>query len=395
MRRLTASKTHIAIHCAFFLTDDAEWVKESNTFSKTGNAGHAVNEDMTNGNLPNLEAIKTEWGLNERESETVDEYAKRLAAWFPTQNTERWRAEEKLAWDPFEDKPILIKSKKPRDYSELDKKHPFATCGTADIGDAIDLDAEPIACIDDIKTGFGGQIDPVIQGGHLVMMKAAQIGAERGRFRVVRVQEHKEVMPVVYDFAPSDLRDVKGQIRDVYKRAMSEPEANAGSWCRYCPARTTCPAAAEASAAATDLVPEGKLVRGKHKLASKPESNDHAVWLMSAVSLARAVLDRVEKGVKEYADTNGGVNMPDGSIYRAWDTSKRVLDLTDAAKELLKSEGLEAAINESTNLTAIKKAAGGEKAAEPIFKKLEAIGAITREPGTKYEARKPSRGQAA
>lgn len=388
MRRLTASKLYIAINCAHFLRDDVQWHKGTTTYATTGSGTHEANDQLVKGELPDLRAIAEQYGMSDRERSSMDALIKRYVDWFATQDTTAWRSEVKLAWDPFEDKPIKIRSKAPRDYSELDGT--IAVCGTADLAYPVEIDpADPIACIDDIKTGFGRQVDPVVQGGMLTMMMAERIGASRGRFRVIQVQEDNEVRPRVFDLTTNDLLMVKRQIGEVIRVALNEPDPSEGPWCRYCPARVTCAATQHAVSEAEGLIPSGALVRGKHKLVLVPTDDEHAAWTHTAIALARAALDAAEKGLREYADTRDGVRLADGTLFKGWPTGTRKLTLTPAAIDVLKGFRLDTkAIEQKATLGSITKAAGGAKMAEPVFKALEEAGAITVEPGTKYEPRK-------
>jgi hypothetical protein len=395
MRRLTASKFHIALNCAFFLRDDAEWIDRKNTYSKVGSASHRVSDEVNNGILPDVSEIAEDLELTDGEAEKLGWIVPRFAEWYGKQDTTGWKSEVKLAWDPLSGEAIKIRSKKPRDYSQL--KDTLAVCGTADLAyGREDAAHDLIACTDDYKTGWGRGVDPFDQGSMLTFMHAKTTGAARGRFRVITLSDNDEPRIRPYDFAPSDLRDVESKIRDVVRRALGDPKPNDGAWCRWCPARATCPASQAAAEGAVALVPEHALAR-KFKLARKPENVTHAAWTLNAIALARAVLDEAEQGVRAFSDEHGGIPLGDGNVFRKWETSTRQLELNDAAISILEREGLGKAISREPHSTigAIQRVAGKSNA-QRIFDQLEAAGAITYKPGAKYEARtEPQKGRAA
>lgn len=384
MRRLTASRFGIALQCAHFLRDDVEWHDEKTTYIVTGNAAHKVNEEVVRGNIPDLVAISA--GMTKRESETFARMSERYLEWVGEQDVSLWSTEVKLAWDPFSDKPIEIRATGARDYSELDGT--LAVAGTADLTDEVWLAGDDlVACVDDLKTGFGGQTDPFPQGSMLTMMHAERLGAPRGRFRVIRIREDEPVTVQPFDFAPSDLVAVKAQIREVIRVALSDPEPREGPWCRYCPARPTCKAAQHAAGEALGMVPAERLTRGP-KLAMRPLDDRHAAWTHTAIALARAVIDKAEEGLRAYADEKGGVPLPDGTVFKGWPVSTRRMTLDDAGVEILRAHGVDEKAN---TIAKVARAAGGHQAAEGLFKALEAAGTIRVDQSVKYEPRRPPR----
>ncbi len=389
MRRLTASRLHIALHCVNFLREDVEWVKDTSTYAVVGSGTHQASDDLISMRLPNLRAIADEYGMSQKESARASAMVARYTDWFGRQNTENWRSEVKLAWDPFSDSYIQIKSEKPRDYSELNDL-PFAVCGTADIAYEESLDHDVIACTDDIKTGFGRKVDAEIQGGMLTMMLAQKERADRGRFRILRVDEVEEVRPIPFNYTKTDFRAIKAKIRDVIKAAINDPEPIEGPWCGYCPARFTCKAALSAVEQSTDLVAPEKLVR-KHRLALKPTGMDHAAWTATAIKLARDVLDKAEEGLREFADEHGGVQLPDGSVLKKWPDTVREVSLNAEAIKFLETR-LPKALEKGAHATisSITKAAGGKAGASAVFDELRRLGALKDKPKPKFEARKVS-----
>lgn len=393
MRRLTLSRYHIARQCTHFLREDVEWTEKANTYTRVGSATHTVSEGLTNGELPDVAAIAEAAGMTKREKGTTERLVQRYVDFYATQNTEGWESEVKLAWNPFSDEYIQIKSTAPRDYSELDDI--IAIAGTADTAYALDDDDGTIAGIDDVKTGFGGKVDPFWQGSGLVMMQAARLRTDRGRFRVIPVKEDEETRPRVFDFSRADIEDTKHDLRQILRAALNEPEPREGPWCSYCPARLTCKATQHATESAMTLIPEGSLVRHTHKLELVPRDDEHARWTYSAIRLARGLLDAAEEGLRGFVADRNGLDLPDGTLLKAWDKSTRVLEMNEEGERILRKLGLDQALEKKATIQSVTRAAGGKKEAEGVLKQLEAVGAITLKPGSTFEPRKPPKGRAA
>jgi hypothetical protein len=114
MRQLTFSRAGIARNCRYFLRDDVPWSDKGSAAADVGSAVHACAERIISGELVDVGAVCTEFGVTEDDRETVRNMVATWAEYASKFDTGQWMVEVKLAYDPASDTARVLTSKGPR-----------------------------------------------------------------------------------------------------------------------------------------------------------------------------------------------------------------------------------------------------------------------------------------
>lgn len=236
----------------------------------------------------------------------------------------------------------------------------------------------------DVKTGRGWLPRPSESGQlRFLALAFARVyaceSAEVGHLRVDGDGRAWLDLDALDAFELATVRDQLVEARAAVNARVMAPKE--GPWCRYCPAFACCPAKAALACASVDVV--GPLTR----------ETAAAAW--QRVKDVRAVLDRVEAAVREYA-AREPVPLGDGWQLTEVETTRETLDARKVHAAVLEMLG-PAAADQAVELTATKsgledavrshvaaeKAAGRKAAMAPLKRalldKVAAAGGLTQE----------------
>ena len=368
MRRFTASRSNILVHCNAWLADDAEWTSGDSAAASAGTSLHAHLAQLLTAKCP-----------EQTVSHAVDcgRSAAPLLADVRVLGG-RLMVELSLAWYPATDTAEVIGENVGRGaYDRV--MDPTAITGTADVVVALD----GVAHVRDWKSWAPGvEVDASDQLDTLALMVSRALHADTVKVATGLVGE------VESRWDDERTLDVFALDAIAERRAerLAEPIAPpvAGPWCQYCPHRVHCP---ETASALAELVPADTLAR--HRLSTEIAGQEHAAWSLTAIDLVEEAVKAVKVALRAYADTSGGVVLPDGSTWAGHDvtTETPALDVPGALAEV-KAAGGEPALEIKASWTALDKTLGKAKA-KALRETLVAMGAVKASTHRRYEAKKP------
>lgn len=249
------------------------------------------------------------------------------------------------------------------------------------------------AYVIDVKTGRGWLPRPSESGQlrFLGMAFARAYGCDSAEVGHLRVDGEGRAWLDLDALDALELATVETQLQDARAAVAARIVApREGPWCRYCPAFACCPAKAALACASVDM--NGPLTR----------ETAAAAW--QRIKDVRAVLDRVESAVREYA-AREPVPLGDGWQLAEVETTREILDARVVHSVLLSQLGAQAAddaVQLATTKTsmedaikahvAAEKAAGRKAAVAPlkraVLDKVAAAGGITQETRSEVKERR-------
>lgn len=235
VRRLTASKLGLAIHCLHWLRDEAEWSDKTSWSAQIGKAFHARADEITRG-----VTVTDKFKLTARQYELVENMVSQWRLWrsgLAMAPDLFWVSEIGFAYDPETGRARTLEMKHERDYSQA---KPHEICGTADF--VVPADDKP-AWVGDYKTGRGWVPDARdnMQLRGLALMLAREEGVSTVRASVVRVSEIGCYAPEPAVFDAFELDVIEDELRGIHeKRRLGVYDPNPGEHCRFCPHKSAC-----------------------------------------------------------------------------------------------------------------------------------------------------------
>lgn len=375
--RLTASKLEQARSCLFWARHDVK--PDPWSGSREAGLGTAVHEcaSCIVSGTPFAVADIFDKAVRDNDAdpddfETAAAMVDRFAEWWEQHGSPAWRSESAYAWDPIAKRARYLGQNIGRKYRD---------CG-AQVGDvcgSIDLElveADRVTVID-IKTGRHRH-DP---NGHRQLAHNALCAARHHNRGAARVGILTVTVGGCYlntaDLDAFALLDVE---EELLARVESVPGAKprAGSHCRFCSAKGSCPEAEKMTAA---IVPAQRLAMGR------VESVESARAWYDALPLLEAAIKAKREEIKALADSCGGrLDFGDGRAYARVTETRETVDgnrpgvidvltreLGEHAREAVKVKVSKTGIDKAV----AKTAARGTKAkrVEAILDEIRAMGA--------------------
>lgn len=278
-------------------------------------------------------------------------------------------SEVAMAWHPETDTARVLGYGKSRDYSSAREGE---LCGTADLI-VINRKRDTLLVLD-WKTAAPG-VEPKDATDQLTgnALAAVRIWPMNNvYFAAPVVREDDTYWPDPTELSVFELEAAAVDLRVRLSADITAAEPNPGPHCaeRYCRARGTCPATREAM---TELLPPERLT---FKFGKPIESDRHAAWLLTAMDLLEAGVEVERARLRAYADANGGVNFPDGFVWKGSEsrTTKPTLEVPGALT-LLRSAGAEDAVSYATTWAELERVLGKEEG-KALREQLAAMGAV-------------------
>lgn len=293
------------------------------------------------------------------------------------------RSEVKVAYDVVSGEARIIGEGGGRGYGTL---APFEIAGSIDV---LGVDGDTVVVVD-WKTGYN-EVEPASSNGQLwgyALAACRALGKSNAIVRIVytktgRFDEYAIDELELSGFAArvGTLHERAGEIQAAYKRG-EVPATNEGTWCRYCPSKTSCPSK---NALLVQLAGRGLSVVGD------------ATMTTSKAATAVLEFQRIEQLVKDvrgrltaYVDEFGPIDLGNGKAYGRYvrkgderlDGGKtlqviRELSLEEDQRKLFERTALET----RTSKAALKRAAEAigqqPKFAAMVVDRVRAAGGIT------------------
>jgi len=310
VRPLSGSALPIFVECAWWARDDVTYkdvrLSEDEAAAADGTAAH--------------EAAASGPGLDPEANAKADQIAKRLEKEFAGCKLHK---EIALAYDPKSGKAEILGWNIGREYEKNGLKAGWIP-GSFDL---IVIGEQNVVI--DYKAGSGVHVEKPQDNAQLAfgaLMAERAFGVTIGRVaiwypRVDRVWEED------WELDPWLLPAFETRLKKQLRVAQTEkPQPKPGEHCRYCPALGGCPATKSALAEIVDP--------GEFEWTTDIQSMSHAAWLAGNVAGLEVVVKKIRQSLKEYADSCGGIPLPDGKVWRAVDGYRESLN-TAAVKAYL------------------------------------------------------------
>lgn len=385
MREPSASKLALADRCGYPWTSGARWpAYTQSTYAVFGTRVHLACEALTTGDACYPAAYH---GLDAANVERLDGCVAAAREYLLTRARGERFAEVDLRYN--------VETGEARVSTETWKR-PGEWTGHVDLA----ILHDGVLDVIDWKTGYQEHSKPEDhwQVRFYALATARAFGARSVRAALVYLDPGR-YWEDACSFDALDLATIAHDCKDLRKRLTKGPTPpTPGPWCtqQYCPLVGDCPATRAALASAYQL---------EQALSVTIRDDEHARYTLERLAGARAVLESIDKAVKDYARTRP-IPLGDGRVY-GWrkhtrrtlnlDTRERIAALRSvlgiAADKAIKVEA-------STTLEGIKAAARelaggpGKRGQRAIEKEalaaLEAVGGVTESEYEKPEAFEPA-----
>jgi hypothetical protein len=301
-----------------------------------------------------------------------------------------WRSEVAVRYDLDTDDAQMIDASN-RSYGAGLRQHLYGTADLVRVHNGV-------VYVVDFKTGRGWLPKPSESGQlrFLALALARVFAADSAEVGHLRLTDSGRAWLDIEPLDALELATVREQLldaRDAVERETVTPKE--GPWCRYCPAFACCPAKAALACASVDM--DGPLTR------------DTAAAAWRRIKDVRAVLDRMEQAVREFA-AREPVPLGDGWELAEVETTRETLDPRTVQVVCLNELGPDVAAA-SVELTATKssldaalkayvaaeKAAGRKAAVAPLKRvmldKVAAAGGVVQEVRREVKERRTKEAQ--
>ncbi|HEY6460615.1 MAG TPA: PD-(D/E)XK nuclease family protein [Polyangiaceae bacterium] len=351
--------------------------RPSSSEAKLGTAVHAAIAAHIDG-LPERPAAFSD-DLDDAQVDAFDRILSRWAEWWPKASGGlAWKAEVPVAWNVRTGAARLLpRDAAHRDYGELDDDEIPGTV------DACAVDDGRVSVID-WKTGRQQVESPATnpQLAHNGAALAAVHGASEARVTYTKLGEEAIFSPEPAVLDAISFEATRDELRTMIDSiATSEPRP--GPWCTWCPAKGVCPE----TAVAVEQVIEATAIVRRVPMSLEIRDNAHAAGMLTAVDAVEQFVDELRRRLKAYADANGGIAMPDGTVYSRTDVTTERPDLSvEAALAVIEQEALADAVKHSITWSEIKKR-GGAEAEKRVRAALRKLGAVKVTTTQRYEAK--------
>lgn len=235
MRRITASRSSLALACGYWRREEVPLDERSGPAAKAGQAFHDAVERLIPGDAINVSAVLRSYGLAPAALARTAKCVERWTEWWPVNKPEgRLLPEIALAYDVEADEGRVLPKKHHRDYSAA---KPTEVTGSADLIVMTDATLE----VWDWKSG-AGWVEPPERNEQLATLglaAARTFGRRELEVSVVRCSEH-DVRRFSARLTGLDI-DVHAD-RLAAAHGEKDPQPRPGDHCKWCPAREACPA---------------------------------------------------------------------------------------------------------------------------------------------------------
>lgn len=323
-------------------------------WAESGRALHAFVEAVAKGKTP-TEAAQAVPAEMRDTALSLD-----LAGW-PVDVTAGWSSELAVAYHLDHDAARLLDAAQ-RAYSH---KPTVEIAGTADLVRVHD----GCVWVVDIKTGRGWLPRPLESGQlrFLALAFARLYGVDSAEVGHLRVDGDGRAWLDLDTLDALELATVRDQLleaREAVQAGIIAPKE--GQWCRYCPAFVACPAKASLITRIEDV--DGPLDR------------DVAARAWQRIKDVRAVCDRMEASLKEYA-AREAVPLADGWELAEVEVTREQLDARKAHAAVLAlcgPEAADAAVELTATKSSLEEAARAFVAAEKLAGRKATFAAVKR-----------------
>lgn len=301
----TASVLQRAVECQVPWTWGLKWHYEPNAAADFGTCTHGGCQAIVVGTEPDYSSLPE--AERSRASRCVEHVRRWLAAEPPSERA----TEVAFAYNVATGTSRRIVLAGPRDYSD---RRAGEIVGTAD------LVSTPggVLTIDDYKTGRRENVEPIasnMQMRFLGLAAARALGVSVVRIRLVFVSESGvETEEAILD--EIDLCEVAAELSAMAGKLQGRPDANPGSWCKYCPVISECPAT------------KATLAKLDAPMSIEITSPEHCAYTLKRIKLAKAAIENIERAAKDFVRTNGPVPMGNGKAYGVVTVKRETIDLT-------------------------------------------------------------------
>jgi len=315
-------------------------------------------------------------GLDDVDAERVGRMVDQWAKWWGGYHNGRWQTEVPFAWNVKTGAVRKLPRAEHRDYGDLED---YEVPGTAD---AVLVDAATVT-VYDWKTGRAN-VEPPATNPQLAFLGGAAMslyGTPHAEVGIVKVSEDG-VLSADHTMDTFDTIAIRAEVLGMVEK-IPKAEPKPGPWCQFCPAKGTCPATTSSVA---EIVSAASLVR-RPTMSLEIADNDHAAGMLTAIDGVEAFISELKKRLRDYADLNGGIEMPDGTVWAKSEVTTERPDLeTPEAMGVITGNGWAKALEHKVTWSAIKRlyGAAAEKAARD---QLRQIGAVKTSVAPRYEAR--------
>jgi len=365
--RATMSKLGALRECQWWARPEVKWTYDPpGPAAEFGTLVHALVADGIAGEPKASDNIAA-WSL----AQTVLEWHRGLTGF------DAWHAEPAYVLDVSNAEARHVGNNIGRSYPRVG---PFEIAGSADIVGLTSGEAS----VYDLKTGRRENVDPASENAQLRTLALAvhlAHGVDRVRVGLV-FPTATGVIVDEHEYDSYDLSAWQAELAALVDAVPTSQPRPSKSACRYCPAKSACPAMTDALAVAA---PKTRLpvVMSARDI----QSPEHAAEQYRTLRAAKTAIDAAWSALRQYVDENGAVELGDGRAYGVKTGKRESIDLsTRAAVEALRSAlgpAWESAVSLETSKTAIKDAARlaqtGESVAaveRRVLDALRAVGAV-------------------
>lgn len=336
--RFTASRRRLLNACQWWARPEVEAPPEEvGEPALTGTALHALISEVHYGGaasatLPDGADVETASTMFERWREWESRWDLRALP---------WRAEVPFAFDPVFGSARELSSKGHRDYSAATERE---ICGTPDVFSVVDDGAH----VGDWKStrAFYDMIDPIPQLRTLGLAIARAHDRDHVWAHAVYVSP-EGVHAETYEFDAFDLDAEEAEL-DGLLAAIPNAQPKPGRMCRYCPARSVCPATAGVVDQAAPNTSTALAVLAKGEMATDAQLARAHEQLQIAEDIVSAARDRL----KSIVAARGRVDIGDGRYLQIVTSSRTTI----SQKSIVESMG-----NRAVPMLAELRAAGAFK----------------------------------
>ena len=371
--RATMSKAGALRLCQWWARPSAQWVYEpAGPAAEFGNEVHAhVAEHVTKG----LGSVADK----SHDDPAVIATARSVVEWWASirDQHDTWHAEPAYVLD--------VTGRATHVGNNIGRKYPrvgdLEMAGSADIVGISHSIGMSHASVFDVKTGRRENVEPASENAQLAALAlAAHLahGVDRVRVGLVFPTANGVVVDE-HEYDALDLAAWQAELAELAEKIPTSQPQPSKAACRYCPAKSSCPAMTSALA---EVAPKRRLPTVMS--ARDIQSPEHARELYETARAAKSALDQVWTALRMYAEEHGAIDLGGGRAWGQRQTTRESIDLStraavDALKSALGEEGFRTAVELSTTKTAIKDAARevakvtGEKAVQVERRTLEAL----------------------